>query len=101
MYWGKIKKCGDICWINVKKSNDSSKLKGQRISKYGFCFIDYTKAFDYVDHNKLENSSSDGNNRPSYLPPEKPMYRSRSNRTGHETMGWFTIVKEVGQGCIL
>ena len=41
MYWGKIKKCGDICWINVKISNDSSKLKGQRISMYGFCFIDY------------------------------------------------------------
>ena len=29
-----------------------------------FCFIDYTKAFDCVDHNKLENSSSDGNIRP-------------------------------------
>ena len=26
-----------------------------------FCFIDYAKAFDYVDHNKLENSSRDGN----------------------------------------
>ena len=29
-----------------------------------FCFIEYTKAFDYVDHNKLENSSRDGNTRP-------------------------------------
>ena len=27
------------------------------------CFIDYTKAFDCVDHNKLENSSKDGNTR--------------------------------------
>ena len=35
-----------------------------------FCFIDYTKAFDCVDHNKLENSSRDGNTRPPYLPPE-------------------------------
>ena len=25
-----------------------------------FCFIDYAKAFDYVDHNKLENSERDG-----------------------------------------
>ena len=25
-----------------------------------FCFLDYAKAFDYVDHNKLENSSRDG-----------------------------------------
>ena len=35
------------------------------------CFIDYTKAFDCVDHRKLENSERDGNTRPSYLPPEK------------------------------
>ena len=28
-----------------------------------FCFIDYAKAFDCVDHNKLENSSRDGNTR--------------------------------------
>ena len=44
-----------------------------------FCFTDYAKAFDYVDHNKLENSYRDGNTRPPYLPPEKPVYRSRSN----------------------
>ena len=43
------------------------------------CFIDYTKAFAYVDHNKLENSSRDGNTRPPYLPPEKSVCRSRSN----------------------
>ena len=36
------------------------------------CFIDYVKAFDCVDHNKLENSSRDENTRPPYLPPEKP-----------------------------
>ena len=44
-----------------------------------FCFIDYAKAFDYVDHNKLENSSRDGNTRPPYLPPEKSVCSSRSN----------------------
>ena len=44
-----------------------------------FCFIDYVKAFDYVDHNKLENSLRAGNTRPPYLPPEKPVCRSRSN----------------------
>ena len=44
-----------------------------------FCFIDYAKAFDYVDHNKLKNSSRDGNTRPPYLPPEKPVWTSRSN----------------------
>ena len=44
-----------------------------------FCFIDYAKAFDCVDHNKLENSEGDGNTRPPYLPPEKSVCRSRNN----------------------
>ena len=45
-----------------------------------FCFIDYVKAFDCVDHKKtVENSSRDGNTRPPYLPPEKSVCRSRSN----------------------
>ena len=43
------------------------------------CFIDYAKAFDCVDHNKLENSERDGNTRPSDLPPEKSVCRSRSS----------------------
>ena len=41
-----------------------------------FCFIDYAKAFDCVDHNKLENSERDGNTRPPDLPFEKPVCRS-------------------------
>ena len=44
-----------------------------------FCFIDYAKAFDCVDHNKLENSSRDVNTRPPDLPLEKPICRSGSN----------------------
>ena len=44
-----------------------------------FCFIDYAKAFDYVDHNKLENSERDGNTRPPDLPLEKSVCRSGSN----------------------
>ena len=44
-----------------------------------FCFIDYTKDFDCVDHNKLKNSLRDGNMRPPDLPPEKSVCRSRSN----------------------
>ena len=36
-----------------------------------FCFMDYAKAFDCVDHNKLENSERYGNTRPPDLPPEK------------------------------
>ena len=44
-----------------------------------FCFIDYAKAFDWVDHNKLWKILIDGNTRPPYLSPEKPVCRSRSN----------------------
>ena len=45
------------------------------------CFIDYAKAFDYVDHSQstVENSSRDGNTRPPDLPLEKPVCRSGSN----------------------
>ena len=45
-----------------------------------FCFIDYAKAFDCVDHNQLwENSSRHGNIRPPDLPLEKSVCRSGSN----------------------
>ena len=61
----------DIRWI-IKKAREFQK-------NIYFCFIDYTKAFDCVDHNKLENSSRDGSTRPPYLSPEKSVCRSRSN----------------------
>ena len=45
-----------------------------------FCFIDYAEALDCVDHNKLWKILQEiGNTRPPYLPPEKPIGRSRSN----------------------
>ena len=49
----------------------------------------------------VENSSRDRNTRPPYLPPEKSVCRSRSNRTGKGTTDWFQIGKGVCQGCIL
>ena len=61
----------NICWI-IKKTREFQK-------NIYFCFIDYAKAFDSVDHNKLENPSRDGNSRPPYIPPEKSVCRSRSN----------------------
>ena len=66
-----------------------------------FCLIDYAKAFDCVDHNKLENSERDGNTRPPDLPLKKFVCGSGSNRTGHGTTDWFQIGKGVRQGCIL
>ena len=44
-----------------------------------FCFIDYAKAFDCVDHNKLWKILQDRNTRPPNLPPEKSVCRSGSN----------------------
>ena len=43
------------------------------------CFIDYAKAFDYVDHNKLWKILRDKNTRPPDLPLEKSVGRSGSN----------------------
>ena len=61
--------------------------KGRKFQKnIYFCFIDYAKAFDCVDHNKLENSERGGNSRPPDLSLEKPICRSGSKiRTGHGT----------------
>ena len=64
-------KIANIHWI-IEKARGFQKI-------IYFCFVDYAKAFDYVDHNKLENSSRDGNTRPPYLSPEKPVCRTRSN----------------------
>ena len=61
----------NICWI-------IEKAKGFQKNIY-VCFIDYAKAFDCVDDDKLENSSRDGNIRSPNLPPEKSVCRSRSN----------------------
>ena len=61
----------NICWI-MEKAREFQK------NNY-FCFIDYAKAFDCVDHNKLENSERDGNTRPPKLPLEKSVCRSGRN----------------------
>ena len=48
--------------------------------KIYFCFIDYAKAFNCVDQNKLwKILKRNGNTRPLYLSPAKPVCRSRSN----------------------
>ena len=62
---------GNMCWITEKAREFQKNIY--------FCCIDYAKAFDCVDHNKLENSERDGNTRPCDLPLEKPICRSRSN----------------------
>ena len=61
----------NIWWISEKAREFQKNIY--------FCFVDYTKAFDCVDHRKLENSERDGNTRTPDLPPEKSVSRSRSN----------------------
>ena len=59
----------------IKLPRSVGSLKKQEFQeKIYFCFIDYAKAFDCVDHNKLENSSSDENTRP--LEKEMPTHSS-------------------------
>ena len=61
----------NIHWIIEKNKRVAEKIY--------FCFIDYTKAFDCVDHNKLWKILQEMNTRPPDLPPEKSVCRSRSN----------------------
>ena len=63
-----------------------------------FCFIDYAKAFDCVDHNKLENSETE---RLTCLLRNLYAGQEARVRTGHGTTDWFQIGKGVCQGCIL
>ena len=65
--------------IKLPTSAGSSKKREFQKNIY-FCFIDYAKAFDCVDHSKLwEILKRDGNTRPPILPPEKSVCRSGSN----------------------
>ena len=54
----------NICWINEKAKEFQKNIY--------FSFIDYTKAFDCVDYNKLKNTRRDGSIRSPYLSLEKP-----------------------------
>ena len=64
------------------------------MSQKNFCFIDYAKAFDCVDHNKLENSLRDGNTRPpTCLLQNLYAGQEATVRTGHGTIDWFQIGK--------
>ena len=70
----------NICWI-IKKARELQK-------NIYFSCIDYVKAFDGVDHNKLENSERDGNTRPPIL---RNLYAGQEAmvRTGYGTTDWF------------
>ena len=82
-----------IHWI-IKKARDFQK-------NIDFCFIDYAKAFDCVDHNKVWKILK-AMGIPDHLTWLLRNYiQVRTVRTGHGTTDWFQIGKEVHQGCIL
>ena len=80
--------------IKLPKSVGSSKKKEFQKNVY-FFFIDYSKAFDCVDHNKLENSESDGNtNHLTCILRNLYAGQEATVRTGHGTTDWFQYGKE-------
>ena len=68
-----------------------------------FCFIDYAKAFDCVDHNKLWKILKEMGLPDHLTCLLRNLYAGQEAtvRTGHETTDWFHIGKGVRQGCIL
>ena len=68
-----------------------------------FCFIDYAKTFDCVDHNKLWKILKKMGIPDHLICLLRNLYAGQeaSARTGHATTNWFQIKKGVHQGCIL
>ena len=68
-----------------------------------FCFTDYAKAFDYVDHNKLWKILKEMEIPEHLICLLRNLYAGQEAtvRTGHRTTDWFKIRKGVCQGCIL
>ena len=88
--------------IQLPTSVKSSKKKEFQKNIY-FCFIDYAKSFDCVDHNKLWKILR-GMGIPDHLTwLLRNLYAGQeaTRRTRHGTTDWFQIGKGVRQGCIL
>ena len=84
-----------------KLSTSIGSSKNRRVPE--FCFIDYAKAFDCVDHNKLWKILQEMGIPDPLTCLLRNMYASQEAtiRTGHRTIDWFQIGKGVGQGCKL
>ena len=85
----------NICWI-VEKATQFQK-------NIYFCFIDYAKAFDTVDHNKLWKILKEMGIPDHLTHLLRNLYAGQEAtvRTGHGTKDWFQTGKGVCQGCIL
>ena len=85
----------NICWI-IKKAREFQE-------NIYFCFIDYDKAFDCVDHNKLWKILQEMGipDHLTCLLINLYTFQEATVRTGHGTTDWFQIGKGVHQGCML
>ena len=88
-------KITNIHWI-IKKAREFQK-------NIYFCFTDYAKAFDFVDHNKLWKILQEMGIQDHLICFLRNLYAGQEAtvRTGHGTTDWFQIGKGVRQGCIL
>ena len=89
----------------VKLPTSTGSWKKQESSRKNiyFCFIDYAKAFDCVDHNKLWKILKEMGIPDHLTCLLRNLYAGQEAtvRTGHRTTDWFQIGKGVCQGCIL
>ena len=88
--------------IKLPTSAGSSKKREFQKNIY-FCFVDYAKAFDCVDHNKLWKILKEMGipDHLTWLLRNLYAGQEATVRTGHGTTAWFQIGKGVHQGCIL
>ena len=89
----------------IKLQTSVGSLKKQESSRKNiyFCFMDYAKAFDYVDHNKLWKILKDMGIPDHFTCLLRNLCAGQEAtvRSGHGTTDWFQIGKGIGQGCIL
>ena len=85
----------NICWIKEKAMEFQKNIY--------FCFTDYAKAFDCVDHNKLWKILQEMGIPDHFTCLLRNLYAGQEAtiRTRHRTRDWFKIEKVVYQGCIL
>ena len=88
---------------NQMASMDLNKPRGFQKKKIYFCFIDYAKAFDYVDYDKPCNILKEMGIPDHLTHLLKNLYAGQEAtvRTGHVTTDRFQVRKGVPQGCIL
>ena len=90
--------------LEIKLPTSAGSSKKQEIQKnIYFCFIDYAKDFDCVDHNKLWKIPKEMGIPDHLTCLVRNLYAGQEAtvRTGHGTTDWFQIGKGVRQGCIL